>query len=70
MLQCMFKLINKPNFCENIKQILFGSTNISDDNNIQLNEEIDQFDFNKISNKEIETKKINIFNLKGENFEN
>ena len=68
--QCMFKLINKPNFCENIKQILFGNTNISVDNNIQLNEENNFIDFNKISYKETETKKINIFDLKGENLEN
>ena len=37
--QCMFKLINKPNFFKNIKEIFFSNKNSFEDGYIELNEE-------------------------------
>ena len=45
--QCMFKLINKPNFFINIKEILSRDRNQTDDNlQMELSEENDIYDFN------------------------
>ena len=61
--QCMFKLINKPNFCENIKEIFFKNKKLYEDKDIELNEEKSFSDYNnEKSNKQNETNKKNIIN--------
>ena len=45
--QCMFKLINKPHFFENIKEIFFENKKLYEDKDIELIEEKFFDDFNK-----------------------
>ena len=45
--QCMFKLINKPHFFENIKEIFFENKKLYEDKDIELIEEKFYDDFNK-----------------------
>jgi len=63
--QCMLKLINKPNFFENIKEILFRKKSQNEKyNQIELNEENDIYDNNnENSNKFSDEKNIIILNL-------
>ena len=67
--QCMFKLVNKPNFCENIKKIILETPN-NLEMSIELNENNNLDNFNKIDFKIKKIKKFNILDLKNQTQDN